>query len=127
MPRIVLHLLAGEFAVCRLAPEEPVPAWAGSGVYSGAIRAPGELTVVCPADQVPADVRHEGGWRILRFEGPFSFTDTGVLSAALAPLAAVGIPILAQSTFDTDFLFIKSADLMRAIEALAGAGHAIRL
>jgi hypothetical protein len=126
MPRVALDLLAGEYAICRLDPSEPVPAWAGSGAYSSVIRTDGELSVVCPSPQVPAGVRSEGGWRLFKFEGPFGFAETGILSAVLAPLAAAGIAILAQSTFDTDYLFAKAGRLEAAIQALEKAGHTVR-
>jgi hypothetical protein len=126
MPRVGLRLLAGEFAICRLAAGDPVPAWAGSAVYSGVIRTAAELSIACPAAQVPAGVRQEGGWRILEFEGPFPFTQTGILSSVLAPLATAGVSILAHSTFDTDFVFVKSAQLEAAVQALTEAGHDVR-
>ena len=126
MPQVVLQLLAGEYAICRLAPDEPVPPWAGSAVYSGHIRTADELSVVCPAAQVPAGVQHEGGWCLFKFRGPFSFTATGILSSVLAPLAAAGVGILAQSTFDTDYLFVKAGQREGAVRALEAAGHAVQ-
>jgi hypothetical protein len=126
MPRVVLQLLAGEYAICRLAPDEPVPAWAGSVVFSGVIRVAGELSVVCPSAQVPAGIRQESGWRLFKFQGPFQFSETGILSAVLAPLATAGVSILAQSTFDTDYLFVKATQLEAAVQALAAAGHTVQ-
>ena len=123
---LTLHLLPGEFAVCRLAPDAPLPAWAGSGVFSSATRTADELSVICPANQVPADIKHEAGWRLLKFAGPFAFSETGILSAALAPLAAAKIGILATATFDTDYVFVKVSQLDAAIRTLATAGHTVQ-
>jgi hypothetical protein len=125
MPRVVLQLLAGEFAICRLAPDEPVPSWAGSAVYSSVTRTAAELSVSCPAAQVPPGARHESGWRVFHLRGPFAFTETGILASVLTPLAAAGVPILAQATFDTDYLFIKAVQLEAAVRALTAAGHTV--
>jgi hypothetical protein len=125
MPRVVLQRLAGEFAICRLGPDEPVPAWAGSVVYACVIRTPAELSITCPVAQVPAGVRHEGGWALLQFQGPFQFGETGILSSVLAPLATAGVPILAQATFDTDYLLVKASQLEAAVQALVAAGHSV--
>jgi len=124
---LVLQLIPGEFAVCRLPPAGPVPAWAGSAVFSSVTRTADELSVLCPAAQVPADVKHEAGWRLLKLEGPFAFTETGILASVLAPLAAARIGILAVATHDTDYVLIKAARINEAVRALAAAGHPVHV
>ena len=126
MPRMVLQVVAGDFAVCRLPAAEPVPLWAGSTVFSSVTRTVDELSIICPAVQVPVGVKHEAGWSLLKFQGPFAFTETGILAAVLAPLAVAKIGILATATFDTDDLMVKSAQLSAAQRALESAGHLIR-
>ena len=86
-------------------------------------RSADELSIVCAAHQVPAEVKHEAGWSCFKLEGPFPFTMTGVLSGFLRPLAEAGIPILAISTFDTDSVLVKDATLDVATRALQSAGH----
>ena len=122
---ITLLLLPGEFAVCRLSASEPAPAWAGSTVFSAVTRTADELSIICPAPQVPAAIKHDAGWRVLKFQGPFAFSETGILSSVLTPLAAAKISILATATFDTDYLLVKSAQLAEARRALVAAGHRV--
>ena len=123
---LTLQLLPGEFAVCRLPPDAPVPAWAGSGAFSSVTRTTDELSLICPAAQVPAGVKHEAGWRLLKFVGPFAFTETGILAAVLGPLATAKISVLATATYDTDYVFVKTSQLAPAIRALEAAGHTVR-
>ncbi len=123
---LVLQLLPGEFAVARLSHAAPIPAWAHAAAFSSITRTADELSVTCPAAQVPADAKQERGWVMFKFQGPFDFTLTGVLSSVLAPLAAAKVGILATSTFDTDYLMVKLADLPKAIAALEAAGHTVR-
>jgi hypothetical protein len=123
---LTLQLLPGEFAVCRLPPVAPVPAWAGSPVFSSVTRTGDELSIICPAAQVPADVKHEADWRLLKIQGPFAFTETGILASVLAPLAAAQIGILAVATFDTDYVLVKAERLEDAMRTLAAAGHIVR-
>lgn len=87
------------------------------------VRTSDELSVVCEEGRVPDGVRSEEGWVALKLEGPFPFSMTGVLAAFLEPLAQAKIPIFAISTFDTDYVLIKKADLERAVGALAKGGH----
>jgi hypothetical protein len=122
---VTLHLLPGEFAICRLSSSEAVPAWAGSAVFSSVTRTADELSILCPTEQVPAGTKHDAGWRVLKFQGPFAFNETGILASVLVPLASVKISILATATFDTDYLLVKSEQLEAARRVLEQAGHVV--
>jgi hypothetical protein len=126
MPVLILQLVAGEFAVCRLSPAGPVPSWAGSAVFSSVTRTADEVSIICPAAQVPVDVKHDAGWRLVKFHGTFAFTETGILASVVAPLAAAKIGILAVATHDTDYVLIKAAQTEEALRQLTAAGHQVR-
>lgn len=124
-PQITLRSLHGDYAICRLPAESPIPAWAdGEGLVS-ITRTADELSVLCLESRVPANVRSEVGWRCLQFVGPFAFDQTGIAAAVLQPLADAGIGILLVSSFDTDMLFVKLVDAGRASEVLLAAGHLV--
>ena len=73
---------------------------------------------------MPADVaRCEKGWRAIRFCGSLDFALTGVLARAARVLADAGISIFALSTFETDYILVRSARLDDARRALAEAGY----
>jgi hypothetical protein len=115
----------GEYAVCHLDADEPLPHWLPSAPFWTATRAADELSIICPAAAVPPDTSHESGWRLLRMVGPFPFDVTGVLESVLEPLASAGIAILANSTFNTDYLLVKATSLPPAVVALRAAGHVV--
>ena len=119
-----LSILPSPVAVCRLAPEAAVPEWA-RGAFLSVTRTADELSVVCDDDAVPADVQAERGWRALKLEGPIPFSMTGVAAALLAPLAEARISIFLISTYDTDYLLLKSESFARALDVLRGAGYEI--
>lgn len=125
MPGVTLQLLAGEFAVCRLPPNEPVPAWTSSAVFSSATRTTDELSIICPAAQMPAGLKKEAGWCLLKMVGPFEFGVVGVLASVANPLARAGISLLTVGTFDTDYVLVKSEKLAATICALESAGHTV--
>lgn len=124
-----LALHPERFAVCRFAPDDPLPAWvfhAGATTWS-LTRTPRELSLVCPQDDLPPSVeRAERDWRALELEGPVPFEETGVLAGLVAPLAAAGVSVFALATYDTDLLLVRERDLERAVAALAAAGHEVR-
>jgi uncharacterized protein len=119
-----LRTLDGRLAVCRLAADATIPGWA-SGPLVSVTRTPEELSVVCSEDAVPDAVRAERGWRCLAVDGPLSFELTGIAATLTAPLADAGISVFVLSTYDTDYLLVKSDDLWSATTALAAAGHVV--
>jgi uncharacterized protein len=120
-----LELLAGSYAVCRLDPGEPLPAWTAGGPFVSVTRTEAELSVVCPQEAVPTGVRAEPGWRCLRVQGPLGFGMTGVVASLAGPLASSGVSIFVVSTYDTDYLMVQERDLGRALDALTRAGHTV--
>ena len=126
MSGLTLKLIPGEFAVARLPAADPVPNWAGSRVFSSITRTADELSFICPVHQVPANLRRESGWRLVKFVGPFDFGAVGILASVAQPLAHARISLLAVGTFDTDYVLIKAAQLPEAIRVLEAAGHLVR-
>ena len=118
--------LAGPYAIVRLAPEAPVPAWATEGEFTSISRTSEELSIVCPADNVPAEINSAHHWMCLKLQGPFPFSQTGVLLSFIEPLSSKGIPIFAISTYDTDYVLIQEEWAGAALNALKHAGHELR-
>jgi uncharacterized protein len=114
--------LPGPYAILHLAPDAPVPDWATKGDFTSITRTPDELSIVCPADNIPPDVHSPHRWICLKLEGPFPFELTGVLLSFIEPLSRNGIPIFAISTYDTDYVLIQE-EHARALDLLREAGH----
>jgi len=116
------RVLPGAYAVCRLAPGAASPRWAVGDFVSVTTTAE-EVSVICAATHVPAEVIAERDWRVLQVIGPLPFTAVGVLAALAAPLAKADLSLLAVATYDTDYLLVKAAALDAARSVLAAAGH----
>jgi uncharacterized protein len=113
----------GPYAIVRLAPDASVPLWATKGEFTSITRTADELSIVCPIQNLPADVLSPHRWICLKLEGPFAFSQTGVLLSFIEPLSSNGIPIFAISTYDTDYVLIQEEWTGAAIAALQQAGH----
>lgn len=121
-----LQLLPQRLAVTRRPPGDAVPDWFPGHGLRHATWATDELSLLCEEADVPADEPHaERGWRAFKLQGPFDFALTGILLSVLQPLAAAGIGIFAVSTFDTDYVLVKAAQLDAALAALRGHGHQV--
>lgn len=122
-----LTLLPEMFAICRLSPDAPLPAWADAGPFVSITRTRDELSIVCAQWTVPAGVSRDVDWRCLKVEGPFDLaTTTGVLASLAMPLARAGISLFVVATFDTDYLLVKDQALPRAVPALSGEGYRVQ-
>jgi hypothetical protein len=121
-----LTVLPDTFAICKLDVNAAIPAWATAGRFFSITRTSEELSIVCLQTCVPDAIQCEQNWRCLQVVGPIPFTAVGVLASLVQPLAAAGISVFAVSTFDTDYLLVKAADLAPAIDALRQKGHSIR-
>jgi hypothetical protein len=114
--KLTLRLLGGELAILRLPPDAPTPSWLSfsPGPLLSITRTAHELSIVCPADSVPSDIKCEAGWRAFRVEGKLEFSAVGILASILNPLAEAEINILSISTFDTDYVLVPATLLEKA-------------
>ena len=120
-----LSWVPGQFAVCRLPSDAPVPEWAGKGLFSSVTRTTDELSIVCAAANVPREDMPRTPWVCLKIEGPFSFSEVGILASVIGPLAEKGVPIFAISTFDTDYVLVGEEYTGATLQALQDAGHTL--
>jgi len=120
-----LDILPHRLAVCRLAPEQPVPGWLDRMPFWSLTRTADELSIVLPEEAASPAWRIEPGWRVLKVRGPLDFGLVGVLAQLTGALAGAGVSLFALSTFDTDYLLVRESDLVRATEALTAGGCAI--
>ncbi len=114
-------VLPMEVAVCRLDAAAEVPEWSRGSRFAAVTRSSRELSVVCECRLVPPDARAERGWTVLELEGPIPFGETGVLASVLEPLARAAVSIFAISTYDTDYVLVRSERLEDALRALQPA------
>jgi len=118
--------LPGAYAIARLGADAGVPGWATQGAFTSITRTDDELSIVCPADNVPPDMHSPERWACYKLEGPFAFSQTGILLSFIEPLSANGIPIFAISTYDTDYVLVQEEFAGVTQQALYEAGHKLR-
>lgn len=125
-PALVLDVLPGRLALCRLAGDVATPAWvADARRFLTISRTPDELSIVADAEVVPPGASVISDFCALRIRGPVPLDTVGVLAALVVPLAGAGIPVFPIGTHDTDYLLLRESNLAAARGVLERAGHRI--
>jgi Uncharacterized conserved protein len=115
---LTMKLLKEKYGVCRLNKTELIPEWAENSKFFSITKTSDELSIVCSEDNIPNDIKCEKDWRVLKIEGPLDFSLIGILASISTILAQKGISIFAISTYDTDYILVKSKDIDNAIDSL---------
>lgn len=86
-----------------------------------------EISLVCKTEDTPTDTtERDDGWKGFRIEGVLDFSLIGILSKISSILAENKIGIFAVSTFNTDYIFVKSENFDRALSALKKNGYFVK-
>jgi uncharacterized protein len=122
---MILSLLKGKFAVCRLEKSSPIPEWLKESTFCSISRTYDELSFVCSQESIPESIKCNKNWRCFQVEGPLPFNATGIIASLTTPLADAKIPTFVFSTYNTDYFMVKDRDLAHARAVLESEGHTI--
>lgn len=79
-----------------------------------------ENSLVCITEHVPDNIiERDDGWKAFRIQGTLDFSLIGILSKISSLLAENNIGIFAVSTFNTDYILVKSENFTKALEVLS--------
>jgi hypothetical protein len=89
-------------------------------------KTPDEISLVCESRNVPAGAdAASSGWKALRVVGTLDFGLVGVLAKITAALAEAGVGVFVVSTYDTDYILMKSDAFEKGVRALRMSGYKI--
>lgn len=118
-----IKVIDGSFSVCKVADFNEVDP---SKKFNFISATDEENSLICLTENVPDNFNERiDGWRAMRIQGVLDFSLIGILSKILGLLAEAKIGIVAVSTYNTDYIFVKEADLDKAIKTLAEANYKI--
>ena len=116
-----LKVLEQQLSVCKV---ESVPddVWTTGLYFIG--KTDEELSLVCETPVAPDDaIERDDGWRGFRIDGVLDFSLIGILSKISSVLAEASVGIFAVSTYNTDYILVKEANLEKGLTALEAAGY----
>lgn len=83
-----------------------------------------ELSLVCKTQDVPSNaICRDDSWCGFYFDETLDFSLIGIISRISAVLAENDIGIFAVSTYNTDYILVKSENFDRAVSVLKSNGY----
>jgi hypothetical protein len=120
---MVLKRLSYELSVCKLESIKEIDLNHDFFFFS---KTDEEISLVCKTEDVPScTVQRDDGWKGFRIQGILDFSLIGILSKISGILAENKIGIFAVSTFNTDYILVKSENIDRAMDILEKEGYEI--
>lgn len=123
MPKQTITILANEFTIHRFEAKKPIPNIVFESKYYWIGKTDEELSVVCDSKIKLNSSKSDGNWSILKLVGQFDFSLVGILADITSALSEAGISIVALSTYDTDYIMVKTAKVQQAKKVLSEVGY----
>ena len=118
-----LKILEDRFTIYKLSTGSEVPAQVYQSPFFSIVNTDEEVSVVC-SSLIPLQAeKSDDGWSCIKMPGPLDLSMTGILAGISAVLAKSEISIFAVSTYDTDYIFVKTSELSGAKRALIASGY----
>jgi hypothetical protein len=125
MPKLTLLVLDQEYTIHRLNPKSRIPSQIYSSSFYSITRTKDELSIVCESGISVKSLIENKGWSCFKVVGPLDLNMSGIISQFSAVLAAADINILAISSYDTDYLLVKSEKTELAKTVLRKANYQV--
>lgn len=83
-----------------------------------------EISLVSPIENHESFLKSEGPWVLFEVSGVLDFGLIGILNSLTKPMSEAGVSVFAVSTFNTDYILVKSdmADHAQDVWRSAGVG-----
>ncbi|KAJ2960146.1 hypothetical protein NQZ79_g4502 [Umbelopsis isabellina] len=121
---INLILLKDEFTLYQFPKGTPVPATVLEQDWFTVSKTTDELSIILPS-AIPLDgaAKTDANWKCFKVDAQMEFELVGIMCRIVTPLKDNKISIFAVSTWDTDYVLVKSDQAQRAFDVLAAADN----
>ena len=118
-----LEILQPTFTVCKV---PDISAIDFTDAFYFIAKTDEELSVVCASTAIPENASQiDNDWKAFRIQGVLDFSLIGILAKITNILAEHKISVFAVSTYNTDYILIKSENFLKAIDVLKNNGYEI--
>lgn len=118
-----LEILKGEFTIHRLNANDIVTDEVLKSDFYWIGKTDEELSIVCESNLLSNKNDSVGNWSIIKIAAKLDFSMMGVLAEISNALKDAGISIFALSTYNTDYIMLKTDQINKAKMALQTCGY----
>lgn len=122
MPKPTLNFLDTKLAIHRLSPTAEIPRIVFQSTFYSITKTADELAIICDSRLEIVSEWSESGWSAIQVAGPLDFSLTGILAGISGVLARAKISIVAVSTFDTNYILVRTNRMNHARQVLEADG-----
>jgi uncharacterized protein len=124
--KLNLIILKDTYAIYRFNSDSDIPEWTKNSDFYSVTRTPEEISIVSKQnDSVTNESTINKDWRILKIQGPLDFSLVGIMAEISGLLKKDKISIFTISTYDTDYILVKSHALEKAVKSLKSNKHLV--
>tara|TARA_B100001123_G_scaffold302414_1_gene337553 strand:+ start:148 stop:546 length:399 start_codon:yes stop_codon:yes gene_type:complete len=120
---LILSVLSETFTIHKFSPDASIPEEIMKSNFYSVSKTEKELSLVCSEVFEFQSLQSSNGWKCIKVKGPLDFNLTGILASISDILTRGKISIFAISTFDTDYILVKSQEVSLARKKLKKAGY----
>ena len=125
MANLSLRILDGEYTIHRFDSGSKIPTDILESEFYFIGKTDEELSIVCRADIGLKSEAIDSHWSCLKVVGPLDLGLIGILADVASVLAQGKISVFAVSTYDTDYILVKTDSLAAARTLLSKASFTI--
>ena len=122
---ITLVVLHNEFTIIQLDLDQPVPPAVFDCSFYSITRTNDEISIIVNKGIEIPFARISKGWKGFKVEGILDFSMVGIIYNLIAPLKENGISVFVNSTYNTDYLFVKESSFQKSVEIFEKTGYII--
>ena len=116
-------MLSETLTIHKLSLDASIPEGILKSNYYSVSKTENELSVICSEVIEVQNLQNSKGCTCIKVKGPLDFNLTGILASISDILRKTNISIFAISTFDTDYILVRTHDFSSATTKLRQAGY----
>jgi hypothetical protein len=120
---ITLIPLDGNFTIFQVSDYSKIPLEIFKSEFYSITSTGEELSVVTDCTKRFPDTKSSEGWKGFRVEGILDFSLVGIINEITRPLKDNKIPVFVISTYNTDYIFVRSEFFERSLQIFKGTDN----
>jgi hypothetical protein len=122
-----LTVLKDKYMICQADASYGIPGWMDKEDFFSFTKTCEEISVICKQknNDHPEILNLAPDRKIIRVNGPFDLSVTGIIAGISGVLAGNDIPLFTISTYNTDHILVSEENLENSISALRENGYEV--